>query len=134
MTREPLARRDRVRAHTAPRVNERIDLRTAARVQRVSADRDGIGRRLAELDREWDVDRATMAVFSIAGTVAHELSARRLTALRNLHRVQLAFLLVHAVWGWSPPAALLRRLGFRTTPEIGAERALLRERLEAAAV
>ena len=42
-----------------------------------------------------------------------------------LFSAQLAFLGVHAAYGWCPPVALLRRMGFRTQKEIQAERELV---------
>jgi len=38
---------------------------------------------------------------------------------------QVAFMLAYATVGWCPPAAILRRLGFRTRQEIDAERLAL---------
>lgn len=38
----------------------------------------------------------------------------------------LGFLFQHAVQGWCPPVSLLRRLGFRTSSEIDAERYALK--------
>ena len=92
---------DRVRAHSPSSVNEKIDLLTEARLARLEeAGPEEAARRLEELDREGDIDRALMLFFS----------------------VQLAFLGVHAAYGWCPPVALLRRLGFRTHSEIEKER------------
>ena len=50
---------DRVRAHTAAAVLRRIDDDTSAHLhQYADATPEDIGRRLVELDREWDTDRA----------------------------------------------------------------------------
>lgn len=46
---------------------------------------------------------------------------------------QLAFLGLHALVGWCPPAALYRRLGFRTSREIESERRALRRALDGSA-
>ena len=43
-----------------------------------------------------------------------------------LFGAQLAFMLMHATIGWSPPVSVWRRLGFRTAREIAAERNALR--------
>jgi hypothetical protein len=126
-------RHDRVREHTAPLVNERIDHTTRATIDEcVSQGRDAIIRRLADLDREWDVDRALMANFAVAGGAAFSLGLARYattpllkprrTGFLYFFGVQMTFLLVHAVAGWCPPASLFRRLGFRTKAEIEAER------------
>lgn len=134
--------RDRVRDHTAPVVNERIDRMTRASVDDcVSQGHDAIVRRLAQLDEEWDVDRALMANFALAGGASFSLGMARYvnTPLLEAPRkgmlyffgVQLTFLLVHAVAGWCPPASVFRRLGFRTKGEIEAERHALLRVLEA---
>jgi glutathione S-transferase len=124
---------DRVRERTSPRVNRRIDLSTAASLDRfVDADPATIARHLDDLDREWDIDRAVMAVFAGAGGIAGLLSLGRWLSGKKPGRaaavlaVQLGFLFHHARSGWCPPVAVLRRLGFRTRMEIEEEkRALL---------
>jgi hypothetical protein len=131
-----LAPHDRVRRHSADHVNARIDAETAARIREVEdAGPAAIVRRVAELDREWDVDRALMANFAIVGGIAFALGATR--TLRSgrwsnwltLLPVQLGFLLVHATRGWCPPLPVFRRLGFRTGKEIAREREALVARL-----
>lgn len=122
---------DRVRRHTAPPVNERIDALTLARVNAVMRDHDRIIERLAELDHEWDIDRALMAQFATVGGAMLALGFTRRSRLPfGVLAAQLAFLMQHAVFGWCPPASLFRRLGFRTQQEICAERAALRAELE----
>src|SRR4051794_11057490 len=59
---------DRVREHTAPNVTRRIDRLAQADVDAaVVAGHDAILQRLAKLDYEWDVDRALMVNFALAG-------------------------------------------------------------------
>ena len=70
--------RDRVRRHTAPKINDRLGL---------------------------------------------SLRSSRWLLLSGLVP---AFLLQHAVQGWCPPIAVLRRFGFRTRGEIDAERTALK--------
>ena len=129
---------DRVRAHTAPVVKERIDAKTEARIAcAADAGPAAIDRRLAELDTEWDVDRALMATFAVLGGASHLASTltrsrRARSVWTGVLRTQLAFLLVHAVVGWCPPASVLRRLGFRTQREIEAERRALENLLSPA--
>jgi hypothetical protein len=128
---------DRVRAHTSRKALARIDQET-----KLSLDRHARGsllamlRRLAELDREWDLDRALMATF--AGLGATSAAASLWEASRRGRPgpwtaalgVQLAFLVHHAVRGWCPPVSVLRRLGFRTRQEIEAERYALEQMLD----
>jgi hypothetical protein len=82
--------------------------------------------RLAELDREWDIERALTAkaaAFTLAGLALTALVDQRFIAVPAMVG---GFLLQHAIQGRCPPAALLRRLGFRTRAEICEERCGLR--------
>lgn len=126
-------RRDRVREHTAPEVNEKIDRSTRASIDAcLGQGREAVVRRIVELDAEWDIDRALMANFALAGGASFSLGLTRYanTPLLEPRRkgmlyffgAQLGFLLMHAVVGWCPPASVFRRLGFRTKGEIEAER------------
>ena len=122
---------DRVRRHTAPPVNHRIDALTRARIAEIGKDHDAIIERLAELDHEWDIDRALMAQFATVGGALLALGiAKRNRSLLGVVGAQCLFLLQHAVFGWCPPASLFRRLGVRTQQEICAERAALHAELE----
>ena len=123
---------DRVRDRTPARINRRIDQRTAATLDRyLAADPADVARRLDQLDREWDIDRAVMATFSLVGGASWILSMRRWLSGRAPGRsaillgVQLGFLLHHARKGWCPPVSVLRRLGFRTRMEIEEEKRVL---------
>src|SRR6187399_4660 len=70
--------RDRVRDHTSPKVNERIDTLTRASVDTTLKQGAGaIQRRLAELDEEWDIDRALFVNFAVAGGSAFALGLQR---------------------------------------------------------
>lgn len=123
---------DRVRARTPAHVNAKIDRETEASLQSVIfAGRDAMIARLKDLDREWDVDRALMANFAVLGGAAHELGKRVHPGFHWLLRVQLGFLMLHAVAGWCPPVPVFRRLGFRTAKEIAAERDQIVRHLEA---
>ena len=78
--------------------------------------------RLAELDREWDIERAieaNAATIMLAGLALTALVDRRFIALPAMVG---GFLLQHALQGWCPPVPVLRGLGFRTPAEICEER------------
>lgn len=121
---------DRVREHTAPIVNERIDRETEGRLAYLARQDDAtLHRRLAELDHEWDIDRVLMANFAVAGGLSLAAGIGRRRGWLYLFGAQMAFLLLHALNGWCPPASLFRRLGVRTHGEIEAERHALRELL-----
>jgi hypothetical protein len=128
---------DRVRRHTAAAPNERIEAYTRWRIEdTIRGGRDAIVARLTELEKEWDVDRALMLNFAVVGGAGFFLGAFRRAFKKSLNgwqvftTTQLGFLALHAVVGWCPPAALFRRLGFRTSREIEAERRALRQALE----
>jgi hypothetical protein len=117
---------DRVRRHTSPPVNQRIDALTRAHIEDVKHDRDAMLQRLRELDGEWDIDRAVMGHFALLGGASLILGIfNKSRGMLALFGAQCAFLLQHATLGWCPQVPLFRRLGFRTQQEICAERAEL---------
>jgi hypothetical protein len=120
---------DRVRDHSPATVNEAIDRDLRHRVEHVGrAGGVALGRRLAELDREWDIDRSLLALFPVLSGVSAFLGIRGLFKRRafngwlGLLGVQMSFMMLHAVVGWCPPVSVLRRLGYRTQREIDRER------------
>ncbi|HEY6725002.1 MAG TPA: DUF2892 domain-containing protein [Polyangiaceae bacterium] len=130
---------DRVRDHTAPKVNERIDALTRASIDRtLNQGPSAIEHRLAELDEEWDIDRALMVNFAVAGGLSFAVGLARYAnssmlgpprkGMLYFFGAQLSFLLLHGLVGWCPPASLFRRLGLRTKGEIEAERHVLLQR------
>jgi len=118
---------ERVPEHTAAHVTEQIRRNTEARVARYAgAGRQAIDRRLAELDREWDIERtleANAATFSLIGLTLGATVDRKWFIFPA---VIAGFLLQHAIQGWCPPLPVFRRLGFRTASEIDYERYALK--------
>jgi hypothetical protein len=118
---------ERVPQHTPEAYNEAIRRQTEENVSRiVAAGPAAIDRRLAELDREWDIERtleANAATVSLIGSALGFTVDRKFFALPM---VVAGFLLQHAVQGWCPPVPLFRRLGFRTSAEIDHERYALK--------
>jgi hypothetical protein len=118
---------DRVPAHTAEHVNEEIRRATEASVARAAAGGPAaISRRLAELDREWDVERtleANAATLTAVGAGLALLVDRRFAVVPL---VVGSFLLQHALQGWCPPLPAFRRMGVRTQTEIEEERHALK--------
>lgn len=118
---------DRVPRNTAPHVNARIRRQIEENVARYAAEgRASIDRRLAELDREWDVERLLETNASIASLVGLTLGATVDRKWFLLPATVAGFLLQHAVQGWCPPLPLFRRLGIRTASEIDYERYALK--------
>jgi hypothetical protein len=118
---------DRVRARTKPEINHRIDRDLEQRLRFYAVqDHQTIGERLAELDREWDIERAleaNAASVSLLGLCLGVTSSRKWFVLPA---VVAGFLLQHAIQGWCPPLPVLRRLGVRTRLEIEQERYALK--------
>jgi hypothetical protein len=119
--------RERVVRRSPRHVNESIRARAEERITRAAeAGPHALDARIAELDREWDIERAVeanAATLALAGLGLGLLVNRRFLALPV---VVAGFLLQHAVQGWCPPVSILRRLGFRTVPEIDHERYALK--------
>jgi hypothetical protein len=82
--------------------------------------------RLHDLNLEWDVERAIEANASTLVLVGLTLGVFVNKKFLILPALVGGFLLQHAIQGWCPPVPVLRRLGFRTSNEIDAERFLLK--------
>ena len=118
---------DRVPQHTAAHVNQRIQQQTRENIDRAALGGTAqIERRLQELDKEWDVERAleaNAASVVLIGSALGFVADRRFFALPAFVG---AFLLQHALQGWCPPLPIMRRLGIRTAAEIEEERRALK--------
>ena len=121
--------RDPIRDQTSDASNLRIDRTTRGAIDELPPLPAAVRVRLAELDREWTVDRALMLGFAVAISVSATRALRggRLASL--ILRAQLGFLAYHALKRWCPPLPILRRLGIRSDLEIAAERVALEKRL-----
>lgn len=117
----------RVPSQTRDEYNEHIRQQTEENIRCVAGTgRSAIDRRLQELDAEWDIERtleANAATVSLIGLGLGAFVDRRLFVLPAM---VAGFLLQHAIQGWCPPVPILRRLGFRTQPEIEQERYALK--------
>ena len=117
----------RVPLHTADKVNERIRRQTEQNIARYAgASPIAIERRLAELDREWDIERTLEANAATASLVGLTLGATVDRKWFLFPAAVAGFLLMHAVQGWCPPVPVFRRLGWRTSAEIDEERYALK--------
>lgn len=118
---------ERVPRHTPEPINQRIHYQTETNIGRyAAAGPEAIDRRLADLDREWDIERtleANAATISLIGLGLGAFVSRRFFILPAL---VAGFLLQHAVQGWCPPVTFFRRRGFRTSYEIDEERYALK--------
>jgi hypothetical protein len=116
----------RVERNTRANVNRRIAQDIEKRVRYYAAHPSEIDARLAELDREWDIERVLEAnAASIAlGGVLLGTFINRLFLFVPI--AVTGFLLQHALQGWCPPVPLLRGMGVRTAREIAWERYALK--------
>jgi hypothetical protein len=118
---------NRVRRHTAQKTSEAIKAKTRENVRTHSlfTSRE-MGRRIAELDREWDVERTLEANASTLALTGAVLGATVNKKWFWLTGVVLGFLTQHAMSGWCPPLPFLRKLGVRTRDEIDQEKFALK--------
>jgi hypothetical protein len=112
----------RVHDHTSARVNGEIAAKTRRDVARVARlGPHAIERRILELEREWDIERALETGASLNVMLGLMLGAFVHKRFFAWSGVVAMFLLMHATQGWCPPVPVLRRLGFRTPAEIEEE-------------
>ena len=116
----------RVEQNTPAAINRAIQHEIDCRLRYYAGRPEEISHRLAELHREWDIERAleaNAAIVALVGLTIGVLVDRRVLAVPF---AVAGFLLQHAIQGWCPPVPVLRRLGFRTPAEICEERCGLR--------
>ena len=122
---------DRVRRSTASYVNREIDRQTNSNIRRyANSSEEVIQRRIEELDKEWDIERAlevNASTLALTGLLLGMTVNRKWLVLPG---IVLSFLLQHGLQGWCPPLPVLRRMGIRTRGEIDREKYELRALLE----
>jgi hypothetical protein len=118
---------DRVRAFTAPGLNRRIDAETEQNLRLFSgAGPEEIGRRIRELDREWDFDRILEFDTAAQGLIGLALAVSRNRKWLLVPGAATGMMLFHALAGPYPFLPLLRLIGFRTRDEIEREKYALK--------
>ena len=118
--------RERVPSRAAEGMNRGAALETGAGVGGVKSCLGRCPERRAELDAEWDIERAIEANASVIAFLGVLLGAFVHPYWLVLPALVTAFLFQHAIQGWCPPVPVLRRLGFRTADEISEERQALK--------
>ena len=122
MSTATMEKTDRVQRHTAPQTAEAIERAMRRNVREHAASAEARDRRIAELEREWDVERtleANASTLALAGAVLGTTVNKKWFWLTG---GVLGFLFQHATSGWCPPLPILRKLGVRTQSEIDQER------------
>lgn len=117
---------DKVNQNTADHINDRIAEETKMRLAYFAQHAEDIDRRLQALDREQDIEQVletNAATISIIGLTLGLTVNRKWFALPLFVS---GFLFQHARQGWCPPLPFFRRIGIRTSEEIGRERYALK--------
>ena len=118
---------DPVRARTDPETLQKIDAAIDEKILYFSTQpKEVISERIAQLDREWDIERwleINVASFAL-GSMVLGVGKNRLFLL--VTGTVLGFLLLHSTQGWCPPVLLLRKMGVRTRSEIDREKFALK--------
>lgn len=120
---------DRVRENTSHKQNKSIEKKSRERIRKssfVHNKKQDIVKRIEELDKEWDIERAlelNAASLGLAGILLGAFVNRRWLILPG---IVTAFLTQHSLQGWCPPLPILRKLGFRTRREIDQEKYALK--------
>ena len=117
----------RVPRNTASRVNEKIRQKTIDGISKyMDASPEEINKRVAELDREWDIERILQLMPAGLVPIGAILGFFFSRYWLIIPVFVSGFLLNHAIHGWCPPVPVLRRLGVRTAYEIEQERYALK--------
>jgi hypothetical protein len=117
---------DRVRRHTTSTACEKIDAKTRQNIREHAARPTELDRRIAELEREWDVERtleANASALALTGAVLGMTVNKKWFWLTG---GVLGFLFQHATSGWCPPLPVPRKFGVRTQSEIDHEKYALK--------
>lgn len=117
----------RVERNTSPGVNQQFEERLRDNLTPyLNADRAAIDRRLAELDKEWNIERfiETEAPLMIGLGIALGLTRGR--KWFGLSAMAASMVILHGTQGWYPLLPIFRRIGVRTQNEIEEERNALR--------
>lgn len=118
---------DRVERNTPDSLNDEIELQLRDNIRKyATADKSTLSQRIAELEKEWYMDRMLITNASSLAGIGVLLAATAHKKWLILPGVVLTFLLQHGVQGWCPPLPLFRKLGVRSFKEIDRERFALK--------
>ena len=113
---------DRVRRYTPQEQLRQIDAGMERRVRLyASQPAELITERIAELRREWSIERYLQVNVALVGLSTAALAVTKHRNWGIATCAGLGFFLFHAVEGFDPPIPALRRIGVRTRTEIDRE-------------
>jgi hypothetical protein len=116
---------DRIATKSPRALNDRIADDTEASIAHYASHPESIERRIAELDREWDVDRFIQLGGGSWVLVGLGLGLFVRKRFFLISAFAASSLIAHAIFGVAPPTLLLRALEVRTKAEIEEERRAL---------
>ena len=120
-------KQDRVEQNTPDSINDEIELQLRDNIRKyATADKSILSQRIAELEKEWYMDRMLITNASSLAGIGVLLAATVHRKWLILPGVVLTFLLQHGVQGWCPPLPLFRKMGVRSFKEIDRERFALK--------
>lgn len=116
----------RVQINSRPEINYRNKRKAAASIKYYStAGAEELNQRIDSLEREWDTERVLETNFAGIVTVS-ALAGYFINKKWSLVAgIAGLFMLQHALQGWCPPLAVIRRAGIRTNEEINEEKSAL---------
>lgn len=118
---------DRVQKSTPKAINREVERELDANIHYYAAQgKEAISARIAELEKEWYMDRVLMTNASTLAGIGLLLGVTVSKRWLILPGVVLTFLLQHGLQGWCPPLPLFRKLGVRSFKEIDRERFTLK--------
>src|SRR5690554_4546060 len=118
---------DRVQRNTPNLINDEIESELEKHISFYSTQsQEVISARIAELEKEWNMDRMLITNASTLAGIGVVLAATVHRKWLILPGVVLTFLLQHGVQGWCPPLPLFRKMGVRSYKEIDRERFALK--------
>jgi hypothetical protein len=118
---------DRVEKSTPDSLNQKIEHELKANIDYYSKlDKAALSKRIADLEKEWYMDRMLITNASALAGIGVALAATVHKKWLILPGVVLAFLLQHGLQGWCPPLPLFRKFGVRSFKEIDRERYALK--------
>jgi hypothetical protein len=113
---------DRVRRFTSRAQLEKLDRAMERRVRLYASQPvEVISARIAELQREWSIERYLQINVAAVGLTTAALAAGRNRKWGYATCAGLGFFLFHAVEGFDPPLPLMRKAGLRSRAEINRE-------------
>lgn len=120
---------DRVRCSTTNKVNQEIESKILSNLKKYEGrSNSDITERIAELEREWSIERWLELNASSLAFIGVVLAWLINIYWLILPGVVLPFLAIHALQGWCPPLPIMRRMSIRTRREIDWEKFSLKIR------